>query len=82
MDDSQKIMKDLTLILLYLSSWNEGDSSQPLHRSWKGYDFHILDDLTDEKLLFDSRRAKSVCLTNSGVEHAKELLVEYGLDIK
>jgi len=72
-------MKELTLMLLYLSSWEEGPKDMSYRRSWKGYDFDILNELAEEELIYDSRRAKSVELGESGVERAKALLLEYGI---
>jgi len=72
-------MKELTLMLLYLSSWEEGPEDMRYRRSWKGYDFNILNELAKEKLIYDSRRAKSVELDERGVERAKALLMKYGI---
>lgn len=55
----QKI-KELTLMLLYLTSWTEKDSFGDEHiRAWKGYDFDILNLLSEEKLIQDLK-GKSV----------------------
>ena len=35
-------IKELTLILLYLTSWEEKNIPGEMRRSWKGYDFDIL----------------------------------------
>ena len=37
-------IKELTLLLAYLTSWNEKDRllKQEFKKSWKGYDFNIL----------------------------------------
>ena len=79
MEPVKEKMKDLTLMLLYLSSWDEGPKDMCYRRSWKGYDFGILNELTDEELIYDNRRAKSVDLAESGIERAKALLAEYGI---
>lgn len=73
-------MKDLTLILLYLTSWIEDDGLGQARRSWKGYSFEVLNALTEEGLLFGSKRAKSVWLTEKGENAAKVLLKHYGLE--
>jgi len=51
-------------------------------RSWKGYDFDILNELSDEGLISDSRRSKSIILRESGVEQAEALLVKHGITMK
>lgn len=49
-------------------------------RSWKGYDFSILDELTDEDLICGGHRSKSVILTDEGMNKAKELLTKYQIE--
>lgn len=65
---------DLTLLLLYLSSWEEkvyGDLT--VHRGWKGYLFAVLDELEEAGYLNQTRSAKSVTLTETGLAHARAL---------
>ena len=77
--DSRQAVRELTIMLLYLTSWTEKDLRE-VQRSWKGYDFDILNELADEGLISDSKRSKSVYLFEEGVSTAKELLKKYGLD--
>ncbi|HAN46079.1 MAG TPA: hypothetical protein DCQ32_05950 [Cyanobacteria bacterium UBA8156] len=55
-----------------------------MHRcAWKGYDFNVLDRLTDQGLLEvqgEPRRTKSVALTSEGVERAKCVLQQLSLE--
>ena len=44
----EKVIKELTLLLLYLTSWQEEEFSVKIQRSWKGYPFEILDELREE----------------------------------
>jgi len=76
----KQIVKDLTIMLLYLTSWTEKEPYD-YQRSWKGYDFDILNELADDGVISDSKRAKSVVLYEDGIVMAKELLVKYGLEI-
>ena len=78
MDD---IRKDLTLMLLFLNSWEEGEPGYKYRRSWKGYDFDDLNALAEDELIVDGRRAKSVSLTTNGEERAQALLQKYGIAI-
>ncbi|MFT8311044.1 MAG: DUF6429 family protein [Sporolactobacillus sp.] len=71
--------KDLTLMLLYLTSWEEKEYGETYRRSWKGYDFDLLNELGDEELISGSNRAKSVYLSEKGTEVAKRLLKNYGM---
>ena len=77
--DYNQAVKELTLMLLYLTSWTEKDLRE-VQRSWKGYDFDILNELADEGLISDSKRSKSVYLFGDGVEKANTLLKKYGLN--
>jgi len=77
MDTSDSAVRDLTLMVMYLTSWQEraGD----LRRCWKGYDFDILDGLAAQGLISDSRKAKSAYLTEDGERRAQSLLRQYGI---
>jgi len=74
----KQIIEDLTLLLLYLTSWEEpvcGDLT--VQRAWKGFRFEALDALEAAGYLSQTRRAKSVTLTESGIERARELADRY-----
>jgi hypothetical protein len=71
-------LEDLTLLLIYLTSWEEkvyGDLT--VHRAWKGYLFAVLDALEEAGYLNQTRRAKSVTLTETGLEHARVLAARF-----
>lgn len=71
-------IKELTLLLLYLTAWEEKDfENEKYLRSWKGYDFDILNELGGEGLIGESKRSKSTYLTEKGVKLAKELEQKY-----
>ncbi len=85
MNNEEKI-KELTLLLLYLNAWDEEgygrDENGEIHsvkmkRSWKGYDFDILNALEEENFLSGSYKSKSVCLTKNGEKKALELYRKY-----
>jgi len=66
-----QIIEDLTLLLLHLTSWKEpvyGDLT--VQRAWKGFRFESLDALEEAGYLNQTRRAKSVTLTESGTARA------------
>ena len=77
--DRQTVIRDLTLMLLSLTSWEEKDRGLSETRSWKGYDFDVLNELEDEGLIAGSRRAKSVALTDDALSQADDLLKQYGI---
>ena len=70
-------IKELTLLLLYLTSWEEKEFFGEWRRSWKGYPFEILDELSEEDYIRGSHRSKSVYLTEAGIKEAKSLTEKY-----
>ena len=81
---AEEAQKELTMILLYLSRLTSNDrlvKSDDVY-SWKGYDFDVLDSLDDEDYIRQGERPsrrKSVYLTETGIDYAKELLEKYGI---
>jgi hypothetical protein len=79
MENKEEQILKLTLLLIYLNSWEEKNFDTPVHRAWKGYDFDALNALEEKGYISQSKTAKSVYLTEEGVKLAKELekLLEY-----
>jgi len=75
----KETVKELVLALLYVTSWEEEGYNGSYHRSWKGYPFELLDELTEENLIVGSYRAKSVYLSEKGVERAIDILNKYNI---
>lgn len=75
----QTLMHDLTLMLLSLTSWEEGKGDVAFQRAWKGYDFDVLDELRDEGFVAGKETAKSVAITSDGINYANELFERYGI---
>jgi hypothetical protein len=46
-------------------------------RAWKGYLFEVLDALEEKGYISQTRRAKSLTLTEAGVERAEEIEERY-----
>jgi hypothetical protein len=75
---NDQIVKDLTLLLLYLTSWEEEVFDDfTIRRAWKGFRFEALDALEEAGYINQTRRAKSVTLTEAGVERARALAAKY-----
>jgi hypothetical protein len=74
-DDLDKTVKELTLLLLYLTSWEEepAPGAPTIHRAWKTHRFEILDALVEEGLLATTHRAKWVRITDAGLAKARAL---------
>ncbi|WP_432357069.1 DUF6429 family protein [Sporosarcina sp. UB5] len=75
----EKQIKELTLMLLYMTSWEEDEFTDGLRRSWKGYPFSTLDALSEEDWIRGSNRSKSVYLTEAGIREAKALMKKFSL---
>lgn len=74
----QEMVTELTLLLVYLTSWEEPLSSKLIVRkAWKGYTFDTLNALEDRGLIHQSRKAKSVMLTDEGMALARDLLKRF-----
>ena len=79
-DVDEALLEDLTLLVIYLSSWEEKLAPDlTVRRAWKGYLFEVLDVLEDEGYISQTRRAKSLTLTEEGVLRAEELEERYTL---
>lgn len=77
MSSRDEALNDLTLMLIYLTSWAE--KPECARRAWKGYDFDVLNELTEKDMIFGSKAAKSIYLTEEGEKRANELLERYGI---
>lgn len=83
--NTEKAMQELTMMLIYLSRFTQGDrfTDTKDFYSWKGYNFDILNKLSDFDYIRQGdrpSRSKSVYITDSGIEQAKELLNKYGIE--
>ena len=70
--------KDITLLLISLTSWEEEAGNEPsgkLLRTWRGYNFDILNQLERERLI--RQYANSVVLTPEGKSMARGLKYKY-----
>ncbi len=73
-------IKNLNLLLLYLSAWEEDSRKNPgtkILRAWKGYPFEILNELEQRNLITQHRKSKSVILTEAGKQQAEKIKKEY-----
>lgn len=80
-----KNIEELTLLLMYLTSWeekgfvrdgNDEIKEDKIKTCWKGYSFDVINKLTDENYLYYSK-GKSVTITPEGEKLAKELMNKY-----
>lgn len=84
-----KTIEELTLLLLYLTSWkeegyiyNENNELDNVlfNKSWKGYSFEALNSLIEKGYLYPaSYKTKSVTLTKDGIELVQSLKEKYNI---
>jgi hypothetical protein len=74
-----EILEELTLLMLYLTSFrdNRNLKGEDNLRAWKGYPFEFLNALDSKKFITQSRGAKSVVITDEGVEKAEKIKEKY-----
>jgi hypothetical protein len=79
-ESGEALLEDLTLLVIYLSSWEEELAPDlTVRRAWKGYLFEVLNALEEKGYISQTRRAKSLTLTEAGVLRAEELEERYTL---
>ena len=72
-------MKELAMMLMYLSRIVEKDASMPY--AWKGYDFQVLNDLDADDCIDQGRYGtKRAYILDKGVDYARSLLAKYGIE--
>lgn len=79
----QDAINELTLALLYLTSWKEEvfkGTGITRRRAWKSADWNALDFLREAGLISGTNQAKSVCLTDEGLFQAERTLSALGLE--
>ena len=87
--------RELTLMLMYLTSWKEHDApalravkkkeleQYPLvRRSWKGYDFSLMEGLSADGLINTGSRSGPALITSKGESEALKLLKQYGIELE
>jgi len=76
----ETLLEELTLLVIYLSSWEEQLAPDRIVRqAWKGYLFDVLNALEEKGYICQTRRAKSLTLTEQGERWAQELVARYAI---
>lgn len=77
-DNKSKLIEELTLVLLYLTSscTESPDTHEKVYAAWKSYDWNAMDKLIENGFVQTPkcRRTHARILTENGVMKAKELL--------
>ena len=75
MDYNKDKVDDMTLAILYLVMWKDGDWG---YRAWKGFDWDTMNRLHEKNLISNPKsKAKSVALSDDGAEKAQKLFEKY-----
>lgn len=73
MYDEEKVA-EVVLAMLHLNSFDD----RGVTRAWKGFDWDAMDRLYEEGMITDPKsKAKSVVLTEKGVDRARELFAHH-----
>ena len=80
--DAEKAMNELPIVLMYLSRFTDSNNffEATDFNAWKGYNFDVLNELDEEDYIRQGNRpslTKSVYITETGIEYAKELMEKY-----
>tara|TARA_Y100000588_G_scaffold387988_1_gene487130 strand:+ start:604 stop:852 length:249 start_codon:yes stop_codon:yes gene_type:complete len=74
MNMNNEKLKDLILTVVYETAFKERILNEEILTSWKGYPFEVLNDLESENLIYQTRKSKSVRLSDEGIEKAQRIL--------
>ena len=77
-------IKELTLLLAYLTSWDDKDrlTKQENKKSWKVYDFGILNKLYEEEYIYQEKKHKYFIWEEKGILEAERLIEKYNINKK
>ena len=75
--ERKDLVRDMTLMLMYLTSWEEDTLDGTALRAWKSFDWDAMDSLREDGLVSCTNKAKSAWLTKAGAKKARELLATY-----
>jgi hypothetical protein len=72
----EQIIKNLRLLLMYLTCWEEQTKGYPpktSYKCWCGYLYEVLKDLHEKKLIGQFMHRKKFVITKEGIKKAEEL---------
>ena len=78
----EKQIKELTLLLAYLTSWDEKDRliKQEFKKSWKGSAYGIINKLDEEEYIYQENKHEYFIWTEKGIEEAEKLMQKYKIE--
>ena len=75
-----EIKKEITLLLIWLTGWEEDKRNAPgekVFRAWKGYDFDILNELEKQRMIYQIPGGRSLNLIDNGKNMVEQLKKKY-----
>lgn len=79
----EQAIEELSLMLMYLTRFQDNNEFCRYREvTWKGYDFEALNQLEEKEMILQRRKSKCAYMTETGKEHARELLQEYQISDK
>ena len=94
MNEEQALIEEMTMMLMYLTSWKESSelslrTKRPLkegddyfRRSWRGYPFEALNSLSEKGFISGIHAKQPVFISPEGERTAQKLLIKYGMVIR
>ena len=76
--DEVDLMHDFTLMLIYLTSWDEKAGQKTVAKAWRTYDDHVLASLERDGLITSKKKSSPLVLTEDGESMARTLVNVYG----
>lgn len=85
-------IKELTLLLMYLQSWEESSvpalrgsrkpkpGEETVRRCWQGYDFDVLKELAEQGYIAQSGSKGPYTILTDGERQAEQFLKKYHID--
>lgn len=79
---AREAVRELTLALMFLTRFRQKrkPGKEEPWNAWKGYDFDVLDELSEKDFVRGSKKYKSVILSKAGMEEARRIIAKYGIE--
>ena len=79
--EREEIIEELSLLLMYLTAFQEGKGKEAALRTWKNYSFEAVDSLVDKGYILTRHGNKSAYFLDEGIAKAKEIAAAYGIKV-
>ena len=79
--EREEIIEELSLLLMYLTAFQEEKGEETALRTWKNYSFEAVDNLVDKGYILTRHGNKSAYFLDEGIAKAKEIAAAYGIKV-